>query len=99
MTVSEFNTKYIDFLEGGHYGLDIEYPSVVEYLDKIFEGLIKIPGFKYSQIKWKFNSSRFYSNLNIVLPNLGGTVETTIEYEINRLVVIEDEVNKRLKNK
>lgn len=86
MKASEFNKKYEDFLEEGHYGLDIENPSVIEYLDKIFEGLTKIPGFKYSQIKWKFNSSRFYSNLRVVLPNLGGTIETVIELEINRLV-------------
>lgn len=42
MKATEFNKKYEDFLEEGHYGLDIENPSVIEYLDKIFEGLTKI---------------------------------------------------------
>ena len=35
MTVNEFNKKYKDYLEEGHYGLDINIPSVVNYLDSI----------------------------------------------------------------
>lgn len=95
MTTEEFNEKYKDYLEEGHYGLDISYPAVVEYLDKIFQDLIKIPGFKYSQIKLKFNSSRFYTNLYTIAPTFG-LLDRTIEKEIDFLVRIEDEVYKRL---
>ncbi len=60
MTINEFNIKYFSYLEEGHYGLDISIPPVIEYLDKIFSDLIKLPGFKYQQIKLKFNMARFY---------------------------------------
>jgi hypothetical protein len=96
MTTEEFNEKYKDYLEDGHYGLDISYPSVIEYLDKIFQDLIKVPGFKYSQIKLKFNSSRFYTNLYTIAPTFGGLLDRTIEKEIDFLVRVEDEVYKRL---
>jgi hypothetical protein len=56
----EFNEKYKDYLEEGFYGLQLENPQVIEYLDKEFQELIKIPGFKYLQIKGKFNWFCFY---------------------------------------
>ena len=97
MTASEFNEKYKDYLEEGHYGLDIGYQSIVDYLDKVFQGFIKIPGFKYSQIKLKFNSCRFYTNLYEILGReLGIIITYEIEKEINFLIKIEDEVYKRL---
>ena len=55
-----FNEKYKDYLEKAHYGLDINNPEVIKYLDKEFQELIKIPNFKYSQIKLKFGMGRFY---------------------------------------
>ena len=60
MTRQEFNEKYREFLEPGHYGLALDRPSVVEYLDNEFQELIKLPGFQYSQIKGKFNWFCFY---------------------------------------
>ena len=33
MTTTEFNEKYKDYLNNGHYGLDIHIPSVISYLD------------------------------------------------------------------
>jgi hypothetical protein len=60
-TAEEFNSKYKDYLEEGHYGLDLYKPEAIEYLDKEFEELIKIPGFKYSQIKSKFDWFCFYN--------------------------------------
>lgn len=62
MTTSEFNITYADFLEKGHYGLDLYDQRMIDYLDKEFEELIKLPNFSYSQIKKKFNSFRFYCN-------------------------------------
>jgi len=62
MTAEEFNKKYSAYLEERFYGLDIDHPEVVDYLDKEFEKEIeKNPAFQYSQIKMKFGSSRVYS--------------------------------------
>lgn len=62
-TSSEFNFKYRDYLENGHYGLSIDNSKVITYLDNIFQDLIRIPDFKFTQIKLKFGDCRFYSNL------------------------------------
>lgn len=99
MTQEEFNEKYKDYLEEGHYGLDISYPSVVNYLDKLFMDLVKIPGFQYTQIKLKFNMARFYTNLYTVAPELSKIIDRTVEREIDFLVKVEDEVRERLNNK
>jgi hypothetical protein len=62
MTAEEFNKKYSAYLEERHYGLDIDHPEVVDYLDKEFEKEIgKNPEFQFSQIKMKFGSSRVYA--------------------------------------
>jgi len=60
MTSKEFNEKYKDYLEEGHYGMFLDKIEALEYLDGEFQELIKIPGFKYSQIKSKFNWFCFY---------------------------------------
>lgn len=60
MTSEEFNKKYIDYLEKGHYGLDINIPELTMWLDNKFQEFIKKPNFKYYQIKSKFNMGRFY---------------------------------------
>jgi len=73
MTAEEFNIKYADYLEDGHYGLDLHNPEAVEYLDNEFQEFIKIPDFSYSQIKSKFSSFRFY--------NSGVSHEKTLEIE------------------
>lgn len=87
MTAKEFNEKYKDYLEEGHYGLDIHIPSVTHYLDSIFEnGLTNIPGFKYSQIKLKFNMARFYFNTNWQVKSLESMISNGVEKEIERLV-------------
>ncbi len=63
MTAEEFNKKFESHLEEGHYGLDIENPTIISYLDKEFEAEIQEnPDFKYSQIKFKFGWSRVYTN-------------------------------------
>jgi len=72
-TAEEFNIKYADYLENGHYGLDLHNPEAIEYLDNEFQEFIKIPDFSYSQIKSKFSSFRFY--------NCGVSHEKTLEIE------------------
>lgn len=61
MTSTQFNEKYKNYLEEGFYGLSLEDKDMIEYLDKEFQELIKIPNFKYSQIKQKFEWFRFYA--------------------------------------
>lgn len=60
MTSQEFNEKYKNYLEDGHYGLDFDVPKFVEYLDEKFKTFITYKDFKYSQIKSKFQMGRFY---------------------------------------
>ncbi len=63
MTADEFNEKYSQYLEPGHYGMDINYPEVIDYLDREFEEEIKVnPEFNYAQLKLKFGTARCYSN-------------------------------------
>jgi hypothetical protein len=62
MTQIEFNEKYGKYLEQGFYGLQLDNLEVIEYLDEQFEELIKLPNFKYSQIKGKFNWFCFYAD-------------------------------------
>lgn len=79
MTPSEFNTKYKEYLDKGHCGLDVEIPSIIKYLDEIFEQtLTKIPGFKYQQIKIKWDCVCFYSNA-------GFNISRLIENKLNDL--------------
>lgn len=89
MSSDEFNEKYKDYLDEGHYGLAIDIPSVIEYLDNKFQELILIPDFKYSQIKLKFNFSRFYCEPNSI-------DSSSIEEEINKLVKVYDESRKEI---
>ena len=86
--IEQFNKKYEDYLETGHYGLDIQDAVIIEYLDKQFEDLIKIPGFKYSQIKLKFNSCRFYNNLHEILPTIGSQLSDKVEEFISNYFLI-----------
>lgn len=60
MTSEEFNLKYQDYLEQGHYGLGIDIPELTKWLDEKFQLFIQKPGFKYSQVKLKFGMGRFY---------------------------------------
>ena len=89
MTTSEFNEKYKEYLEEGHYGLDISTPSIIKYLDEMFQGLIKIPGFKYSQIKEKFSTSRFYTNLYQLIGKPGLIINNEVEKTLNILLKYE----------
>ena len=89
MTENEFNEKYKEYLEEGHYGLDINTPSIIQYLDEIFQGLIKIPGFKYSQIKEKFSTSRFYTNLYELIGKPGLIINNEVEKTLNILLKYE----------
>ena len=60
MTSDEFNEKYKEFLEDGFDGMEITHAEIIQLCDEYFQNWIKIPGFKYCQIKVKFGTSRVY---------------------------------------
>ena len=59
-TAKEFNEKYKDYLEEGHYGMSLSNKEALEYMNKEFQELIRLPDFSYCQIKSKFNWFCFY---------------------------------------
>lgn len=79
MTAEQFNEKYQDYLEEGHYGLDVHDEDFIKWLDTKFEEFIKRDGFSYSQIKAKFGMGRFYCE------GLTDEEETDVEHEITKL--------------
>lgn len=67
MTIREFNEKYKSHIEDGHYGLSVDHPKVIEYLDFKFENEIRLwrgnyVHFEFSQIKMKFGQITIYCN-------------------------------------
>ncbi len=89
MTYQDFNEKYKNYLEEGHYGLSFDIPSVTSFLDDVFKVLIYLDkDFKYSQIKLKFNNARFYSN------SPHEAINNAVENKINQLVKEYDKAKK-----
>jgi hypothetical protein len=95
-TNQEFNDKYKDYIHEDHYGMAIEVPSVISYVDTVFQDLIKIPGFKYQQIKTKFGLARVYTNLDELLPFAGRILSQELEEKINFILKVEYEIEHRL---
>lgn len=63
MNAKEFNIKYSAYLEPRFYGLAIDVPEVVKFLDEQFAIEIENnPDFQYSQIKMKFTYPCVYTN-------------------------------------
>jgi hypothetical protein len=60
LTSDIFNLKYSKYFEPGHYGLCIDDPELIKWLDEKFQHFITYPSFSYSQIKSKFKTGRFY---------------------------------------
>lgn len=86
MTQGEFNNKYIDYLDDGHYGMDLGRdadPDMIKFLDEVFENiLVHVPGFKFQQIKTKFGYARFYTNLRPI--EFGIAIENRMNYFLNK---------------
>jgi hypothetical protein len=97
-TIDEFNKKYKDYIEEGHYGMGIGESSVLAYVDQIFNDLIKIPGFQFSQIKTKFGMARVYTNLDELMPFVGRIINQELESKIDFILKVEYELEKRLKS-
>ena len=95
-TNEEFNTKHASCLEEEHWGMQIQVPAVLTYVDQIFQDLTQIPGFKYQQIKTKFGMARVYTNLDDILPFVGRIIQQELEEKINLILKVEYEVEQRL---
>jgi hypothetical protein len=95
-TNEEFNTKYKEYIDEDNYGMVIGIPAVLSYVDTVFNDLIKIPGFKYSQIKTKFGLARVYTNLDELLPFAGRILHQELEEKINFILKVEYEIENRL---
>lgn len=95
-TNREFNDKYKDYLQDDNYGIDINIPAVLSYVDVVFQDLIKIEGFKYQQIKTKFGLARVYTNLDELLPFVGRIIQQELEEKINFILKVEFEIEHRL---
>jgi hypothetical protein len=95
-TTKEFNTEYANYIETGFDGMEIGVPSVIHYINTVFKDLVKIPGFKYSQIKTKFGLPRVYTNLDELLPFVGRIINNELEEKISLLLKVEFEVEQRL---
>lgn len=92
----EFNEKYKEYIEEGHYGMEIGEPSILIYVDQIFNDLIKIPGFQFSQIKTKYGMARVYTNLYELMPFVGRIIDQELEEKINFILKVEYEIEHRL---
>jgi len=97
-TSNEFNEKYKDYIEEGYYGMDINEPSVLAYVDQVFNDLTQIPGFQFSQVKTKFGLARVYTNLEDLLPFVGRIINQELEEKINFILKVEYELENRLKS-
>jgi hypothetical protein len=59
---TEFNEKWVKYLEPRFYGMAIEHPLVLKYMDEEFEKETTTnPDFTYSQLKLKFGTARVYT--------------------------------------
>lgn len=64
MTKKEFNEKFKNFIEKGYPGMELINETLIWYIAKAMESLIKIPDFKLYSISYKFGSYNFNSNQN-----------------------------------
>lgn len=67
----EFNKRWEKFLAQSHYGLAFNDEKVIEFLDDLFIEIEELDfDFEYYQIKVKFGSVRFYSNLGFLFNDM-----------------------------
>jgi hypothetical protein len=94
-TNKEFNDKYKDYLDG--HGMLLEIPSVLAYVDQVFNDLTLIPGFKYEEIITRHGLAKVITNLQEVMPFAGRILEQELEDKINFILKVEYELENRLR--
>ena len=97
-TAKEFNEHFTDHLHPGANGLQIEYPSVVHYLNEIFKDLVKIEGFQFSLISTHMGLAYVHSNIEEILPFVGRIMTQELQEKINFILKVEFEVERRLES-
>lgn len=90
----EFNIEYSEYIDGS--GLLIDIPSVIFYVDQIFNDLTLIPGFLCTQIGTEHGLARVQTNLQEILPFAGRILEQELEEKINFILKVEYEIEHRL---
>jgi hypothetical protein len=91
----EFNIKYNAYLENGS-GLLLDIPSVIAYVDEVFNDLTQIPEFKYSEITTQHGLAKVRTNLQELMPFAGRILEQELEEKINFILKVEFEIQHRL---
>jgi len=86
MTQTEFNQKYRQWIPQGWEGLEFDIEAVTEYMDKIMQDMIMIPGFELHQIKMKWDWPRFYFTTDFKEKALELAIVVKVQEEISRLV-------------
>ena len=93
-TTEEFNEKYKVYLDG--QGMLLQIPSILAYVDQVFNDLTWIPGFKYEQITTQHGLARVHTNLQEIMPFAGRILEQELEEKINFILKVEYEIEHRL---
>jgi len=86
MTQQEFNAKYKQWIPNGWSGLEFDIPEVTEYMERVMQDMILIPGFELHQIKMKSNWPRFYFTTDFKQKALELAIAVKVQEEISRLV-------------
>lgn len=94
-TSKEFNRKYSLYLDH-ESGMLLDIPSVLTYVDQIFQDLTEIPGFTYQQITTQHGLARVQTNLQEIIPFVGRIIEQELEEKINFILKVEYELENRL---
>ena len=93
-TAKEFNQTHKSVLDGE--GLQIDVPSVVQFLNQVFNDLLKIEGFRYTEISTIRGIPRVDTNLTDILPFVGRIIHQELEEKISLMLKVEFEVEQRL---
>ena len=86
MTQSEFNHKYKQYIPQGWSGLEFDIEAVTDYLDRIMQDMILIPGFELHQIKLKFDWPRFYFTTDFKDKGLELAITVKVQERISKLI-------------
>lgn len=94
-TNKEFNIEYNFYLKDG-MGMQIDIPSVIAYVDEVFNDLTQIPGFLYTEITTQHGLAKVRTNLQELMPFAGRILEQELEEKINFILKVEFEIINRL---
>lgn len=94
----EFNIRYKKYLVYNNVGMQIDIPSVITYVDEVFNDLTQIPGFLYTEITTQHGLAKVRTNLQELMPFVGRILEQELEEKINFILKVEFEIQHRLES-